>query len=291
MTPNLRLAKFGLRKTALSLTDGNNCRKCKLRKEGPTPLFTQQAPSRKSPDEKILVILADHARGPRTVFTDAELSIINNALRTIKVDRVYITPVVKCAHNKAPTKLMIECCEYTLREELEKVQPNVILCLGKGPATAFNMVGKLDDIKSGVFGVQGLKTCNPKLVVTYPLEKVLGDISLHTDFYAAFKKAERFCSNVEIKPPDNYSLIESPEEFSDYVDRFIRNKDKFVVASDIETNGRYQFDPKARMRCIAFSWATGYGICVPFEDDPGGYLPHLIRLFNSEVRFAFHNAE
>jgi uracil-DNA glycosylase len=127
MIPNMRVAKFGLRKTALSLTDGNNCRKCKLRKEGQTPLFTLKPPKRKSADEKIIVVLAEYARGPRTVFSDAELVLINNALRNIKVDTVYITPVVKCGHNKAPTKLMIECCESSLRTELETIQPNVIL--------------------------------------------------------------------------------------------------------------------------------------------------------------------
>ena len=285
----MRTAKYGLKKTALSLIDGNNCRKCKLRKDE-SPLFTAAPPPRKGAAEKILVVLSDFARGPRGVYSDAEARLVNEAVRSINVDRVVHIPIVKCAHNKAPTKLMIECCEPTTRKELETIKPNVILCLGKGPATAFNMTGRLDAIRTGVFDVVGLDGCKPKLVVSYPLESVLKDISLRTEFMASFKKAERFCSNVEFKAPEHYAMFESPAELNTWVDKLIANKDKFIVAADIETNGRYQYEPKARMRCISFSWATGYGVCVPFEDDEKGYLPILIKLFESDVRFIFHNS-
>lgn len=290
MTPNMRQARFGLKKTALSLTDGNNCRKCKLRKEGQTPLFTVEPVKRKKASESILVVLTDYPLGRSTSMSNDELRVYNNAIRGLSVDRVHVIPVVKCAHNKAPTKLMVECCEYTLRKELETIEPNVIVCLGKGPATIFNLGGKLDEMKNGVFDVTGLKTCTPKLVVTYPLEKVVADISLQSELTSAFRKAERFCTKTEVKPPDNYKLVESPAEFKEWVDKLVKHKDKFIVAFDIETNGRYMLAPEAKMRCIGFSWASGYALCVPFERDPDGYLPIIKGLFSNDIRFIAHNA-
>lgn len=295
MSPNLRQVKYGLKKTALSLTDSTNCKKCKLKGGVAMPLYTHVPIKRIDAKEKIVVVLTDFARGGHSSLTDTELMLVNDALRGISVDRIYITPIVKCSHNKAPTKLMAECCEPLLKKELELLKPNVIVCLGKGPAVVFNVTGKSEAMRAGISEVTGIPGCKPKLVVTYDAAKVLGDISLRAEFYSAFKKAERFCNITELIAPENYNLIESPAEFEDWVDKIIRNKDKFVIAADIETDGRDMHGLNedgsrvARMRCIGFSWAQGYAVCVPFEEDVAGYLPPLIRLFNSDVRFIGHN--
>ena len=254
------------------------------------PLFTQQPRPRRNPQEKIVCVIADYPQGRSQVLPYDQQTVLNKGIRSMNVDNVYITSVVKCSHNKAPTKLMQECCEELLRRELESLKPDVIICLGKGPTAIFNVGGKFDAMRMGMFEVTGLAGCVTSLIVTHPLEKVVADISLHSEFFSTFVKAERLCSKVDVEAPQNYSLIESPAELSEYVDKFIRNRAKFALAADIETNGRYLMDPRARMRCVAFSWAKGYAICVPFEDDPEGYLPELQRLFDSEVRMVFHNS-
>ncbi|MDD2231177.1 MAG: DNA polymerase, partial [Candidatus Cloacimonetes bacterium] len=288
MTPNLRVAKFGLKKTVLSLTDEHDCRKCKLRKEV-CPVYVAPPPKRVHAKEKVVLVLADHATGSRYCLDDAELRLINESTKNLKVDSVYIMPVVKCLHNKTPTKLMIESCESRLRIDIESLKPDVIVCLGKGPATLFNISGQIDKIKGGAFDVVGLAGVNAKLIITQPIDKVVGDISLRSEFFSDFKKAERFCSKVEIVAPEKYNLCETPEEFNTWVEKVIKNSDKFVIAADIETNGRDMHSTRAKMRSISFSWAKGYALCVPFEDDPEGYLPGLRLLFSSNVRFIFHN--
>ena len=248
---------------------------------------------RKNDKEKVLVIMHDCTYGPTAVFNDAQLAVINKAVMKLDVDRVEYLPAVFCPHIKEPTKLMLTKCETRVLEYLKIIKPNVIVSLGKGPCGLFNLTGRMDKIKMGMFEINGLPKVNgenPKLVVTDGINKILEDYGLRDQLDMDLAKAVRMCTSHEVKPPENYYLIESPEEWDEKVDNFIKNAGTFIMAADIETNGKPQRNTDTRMRTISFSWSPGYAFCVPFELDPGGYLRGLRKLFASKVRFIWHNS-
>ena len=74
----------------------------------------------------------------------------------ITANKVYLTSVVKCPHTKDPTKLMIQCCEERLRQELLNIQPDVIICMGKAAAVPFNLGGKMTELLNRVMTVKPL---------------------------------------------------------------------------------------------------------------------------------------
>lgn len=276
----------------LSLTNKHDCTKCRLFKEG-APLYKGVPLPRQNNNEKIVVILTDRAYTATYAYSEEQRNILQEACSALDVDRVVYIPAVFCGHTKTPTKLMMKKCSSRVKEQLESVKPNVIVCLGKGPATLFNITGKLNKILVGMFDVEGLPKVNgvnPKLIVTQNLDKVLEDYSLREQLAADLKKAQKLCSVSEITVPENYYLIESPEEWEASVDKLIAVADTHIVAADIETNGKPGRNGDGRMRCISFCWAPGYAFCVPFELDPEGYLHGLKRLFTSNVKFIWHNS-
>lgn len=299
MQTNLRAAKFGLKKTALSLTDEgcHSCGKCTLR-GAQSPLFTSKPQVPKGAKTR-LVIIADHACGPTSVFNDKELALINKAVGTIKFDYVFYTSAVKCLHNKTPTKKMMEWCESRLKEEIMAVKPNIIISLGKGPATIFNVSGAIDKVRTGVYDVTGIPGVEAKLIITRPVEKILEDPSYLTEFMSDFKKAEKFSDPESAKKIDlHYEMFETVAEFQDWASRTIEYAKKIraegkrlVIASDIETTGLDPRAANAKVRTIAFAWSAGKGKCLPYEIDREGFRPILEQLFMCmEIDWVFHNA-
>lgn len=201
----------------------------------------------------------------------------------------WMTGAVKCNHDKAPTKKMMECCEYNIRNELEIIKPDLIISVGKGPAGLFNLSGKQTEIQSGVFAVTGVKDCNPYLIITPPLDKVTDDPNAEEAFLASFRKVKTLLFDNQ-EAVFNYGMFESAAEFSEWVDKAIAEP-SLVFAADIETTTLNPYAPDAKVRSIAFSWQKNVGRCVPFENDPEGYLPVLKRFLETPtVQTVWHNA-
>ena len=228
-------------------------------------------------------------------------------------ENVYILPVIRCpTPSGTPTKNSVVCCQRYLREDLAEIAPDVIICLGKHAAIPFGLDGKESELLNRVYEVAPIRARNKetggttlldnahpaRLVVTYMPDKFVEDYKLRSSVEATFRQAERLMQGATSKPPDRYYLIESPEEFEEWVDRHITDKrlNKLVHAFDIETNGR-ELHPKTdfsaqhppRLRCVSFSWAPGTAICVPYEDDPEKYHPILKKFMESDVQFIGHN--
>lgn len=292
MTPNPRIARFGLKKTTLSLTDTHDCSKCKLHKKDVSPLYRAEPPKRASKEEKIIVFLHDYALGPEQIMSDEHRNLLVKFKHELDVDTIYDLPAVFCEHNKEPTKLMLTKCETRLKEHLSSIKPNVIVCFGKGPASVFNITGKIDKIKMGMFEVKGLPRVDgvsTKLIITDNLDKVLKDYSLRSQLSSDLAKAERLCSTKDLIVPDNYGMFESPQEVHEWIDKIEANiKGIRFMSADIETNGRHWLYG-GKMRCISFCWGIGRARCIPFELDEEEYLVALKRLFALPVNLIWHN--
>lgn len=200
---------------------------------------------------------------------------------------------------------MMACCEQYLRNELIDASPDVIICLGKSCVVPFKLDGTANEVMGRIYSVEpivsidGKKQSKPcKLIVTHSPDKFVEDYKIVSSVESAFKQANRLLSGGGDESPDNYYLIESPEEFRNWANQHMTDavlKEK-VHAFDIESNGREihpttEFDLKhpPKLRCISFSWGSGYAICVPIEENYNEYLPILKDFMGSDIKFIGHN--
>lgn len=269
---------------------------------------------RTSDTERIIMVLVGAPESPECLLNRDVRTLITKWMKNhITANKVYMTSVVKCCREGNPTKVMVKCCEDRLRQELTDIQPDVIVCLGKAAATPFNITGKAKELYNRVFTIKPIAiprkagedpneplkhTRESKLIITHSPSDIADDIKVWSSVESAFRQAERFSKDSEIKLPENYYLCESPAEFEEWAERHMTNPTlkKIIHAFDIETNGRElhpktefdaQFPPK--LRCLSFSWAKGMALCVPFEDDPEGYYPILKKLMESDISWCGHN--
>lgn len=292
------------------------CNKCKLNKAGVEPASlcynNLSKNKRTNPTERIIMIVMGSVDTSNVMLNVEAAKLIKEWTdKYITAPKVYITSAIKCSSAADPSKNSIRCCQERLAEELLHVDPDVIICMGKHAAIPFNVEGKATELYNRVFTlapvpvrdqnnpdspVRHTREC--KIIITYPVKKFMEDITVRSSVQSAFRQAERFSKNAEVKMPDKYYLIESPEEFKGWVNRHLWDTrlNTRVHAFDIETNGR-EIHPKTefdrqhppKLRCISFSWGPDMAICVPYEDNPEEYHPILKRFMESNIKFTGHN--
>ena len=283
LTPNLKSLRFVGSSTKLKRED--DCTKCSLKpkdgKEGVDyPLFLD-SPKKYEGAKSRLVIITERAHGPHDAVSQLEMEIIQRALRVSEFDYVYITPSVKCKHNKAPTKKMMEKCASKLSSELALISPTAIICVGKAPTALFGVDGKITDLKMMVFDVDGF--ANPcKLLVTAPIDKVAGDAKLFQEFQDTFVRANKFKDGTrdDTGGIKSYEMFETAAEFKEWLDKWysVEPEKRPIIAVDIESTGLLYYANNARVRTISFAWKEGVGRCIPVEWDYEGFVP-LVKQF------------
>ena len=283
LTPNLKSLRFAGSSTKLKRDD--DCAKCSLKvkdgKEGVDyPVFIDK-PTKYEGAKSRLVIITEHAHGPSEAVGGRELELIQKALKVSEFDYVYITPAVKCKHNKAPTKKMMEKCGSRLASELALVSPTAIICVGKAPTVLFGVDGKITDLKMMVFDVEGYN--NPcKLLVTAPIDKVAADAKLFKEFQDTFTRANQFKDGTrdETGGIESYEMFETAAEFKEWLDKWfsVPPEKRPIIAVDIESTGLLYYANNARVRTISFAWKKGVGRCIPVEWDYEGFVP-LVKQF------------
>lgn len=299
MEPNLLPTEFGLWKKPKSLIfskpsdrvkqNAGGCTKCPLRNAN-SPEYRKSAnPACKYPDDLVMFIV-DRPASPVDECTMNSTRILRNAINNAGIKNEFVTVLTRCTAIKPPTKNAVVGCEEYLRKQIEICQPKVIVALGRQVAGVFNVSGSLDSLRNQVYDITGFEFGNPKLIVTYDLDKVASDYSYARSFKSDVNKAHRIATTGGEVTYD-YQMFESAEEFGEWVDVALKNfNGKIVMSTDIETTGLDPWAEDAKLRTIAFSWAERKAKCVPYEQDPEGYKPHLKRLLESDIRFTLHNA-
>jgi len=152
-----------------------------------------------------------------------------------------------------PTQLLLN--EYArIREELGKLNPNVILCCGAFAARAvtgnnfLNIKKSRGTIFSTKFGKM-VATYNPGFINLWYKEKPIMQIDLH-------KLAREQLSPFIKREPMEHIIDPS----YDIVVQFL-NEEPELCAFDIETIGK---DTQAQVRCLGFSADGKSAICIPF---------------------------
>lgn len=230
------------------------------------------------------------------VFVGPSGKLLINVIKDIGINEeiVHYTNVVKCRtlNNREPTTTEVKCCLPILLQELERLQPKVIVPLGSlackalGGSAITQVRGTILETRSHI---PMIPTYHPAYILRYPqhLKAFCDDIRVAYEVYQGrtFGQLPKY---LVVKSQEDESVL------STYL-----NTDK-VVAVDIETKTLDPFSNDAKILCIAFCHTKGTAVVVPLrhKDNPNVDTPHyhrcveIIKAFLCDItkKKIFHNA-
>lgn len=217
----------------------------------------------------------------------------------ISKNDIYLTNICKCRPpgNRAPEEDEIACCSNYLLEEIVRVDPLMIICLG---TTAFHAItGSVEPVSKNRGIVKQLEndklclvTFHPAYVLRNPLVRnmVVGDLTKAVEF------TERGIGYIEPK----YVLVDSIEKF-----KFVYDRTGLAdrIAFDTETTGTDIV--KDKIVGVSLSWEVGTGFYIPLrvrnaltldlEDYWGDWqqvvISNLRKILEGEVPKCAHNGK
>lgn len=154
-----------------------------------------------------------------------------------------------------------------LAEELIRLDPNLVICLGNSALWA--LAGRTGITKlRGTTLLSTHTAADFKLLPTYHPAAVLRQWELRPTVIADLMKASREAAYPEIRRPHREIWIEPT---IDDIERFIANHINgcSILSVDIETSG-------SRITCIGFAPSSELAIVIPFDDERaknGSYWP------------------
>lgn len=210
------------------------------------------------------------------------------SLAGLRRDEVYVTNAVHCFadQNKKPTEIEARtCAAHWLRDEIEEVQPEVIILLG---STACGLVEGIDlESGHGIPVVSGLFGYKAWFVPMYHPASGLHDSVMMTPMLSDWEGLRRWLADgtwtwpVDAYPKRDYALIENISQFNAYIlqshpESYRHN----LIGGDTETHAREDFS-------LQFTLQTGTGRMILMKDD------HLVREFGNwlNASIGFGNAE
>ncbi len=195
-----------------------------------------------------------------------------------------------------PTANDIQRCKHLLEDELEKLQPRIVVCLGKIVFDYFfNLRLKEREIKGGWFRP---KDRNFLLFVMDPLTLVFSKPEVLEAFsYDLVELASEYkygnTSEDDIK--QDYTLIEDVETLKDWVE-IMRKEQRSTFSVDCEWAGTDYLSGK--LRSAQFCWEKGKAVMLQFFDEYGTVAPYLLETAQTvladfmnepQIRFIGHN--
>ena len=97
---------------------------------------------------------------------------LDKVLSEYKINRkkVYITSILKCYHPKSPKKLQMVSCRPWSEQQIEVIQPNIILVMGKSAAWG---LFKIEHLGTQIIDLKWrailcIVTCHPAAAMRFP---------------------------------------------------------------------------------------------------------------------------
>jgi len=193
----------------------------------------------------------------------------------IDPEKCYFTAACKWllpkANRNKPKKTQLNYGREFLLKEIERVKPQIIVCMGK---SVFDMLYplkfKMQDIQGGWFWSEELRT---RLFVMPEMYKPVVSPDFVEKFHIDIRDLKRMydkVNGVELEQvPLNYRTIKNAQELRDLVLLWkIERRKLFSV--DCEWKGIQHLD--GRLRSLQLCWAPGEGAYIRFMDDEGNYV-------------------
>lgn len=177
----------------------------------------------------------------------------------------YITNVVKCRppENAKPSRIHVKACLPYLLQEIEKVQPQLIIALGDTASKALGVEGAISKVRGSVVEVNGLKVLpcyHPAYVLRNPNQMRVfeGDLA-----YAA-----RLLDGLVVDEKIEYKIVYTLEDLQTAVEDL---KTSPAISYDIETDGD---QTGTRILLVGLARMNPFrSYVIPWEY-PTAFLPH-----------------
>lgn len=209
--------------------------------------------------------------------------LLRDALDKVGISQsdVYITNAVKCATeggNQPPNKKTINFCRQYLVKEIERINPNVIAAFGAVPLDAVLRRTGITKLKNNIFHSDEF---GAKVIPIYHPAYILRNPGLIDDFTKGVVLLKQEASSHEKVQKESMKVMHwdasSPADIDSVLDK-LTMCEKFVF--DLETS-HLEFT-KARILCIAISWAAGIGVTIKWDAFSEVQLIRLARVLNDK---------
>ena len=244
--------------------------------------------SRGNPDARIVLIGEAPGRDELiqgVPFCGAAGRLLDKALRECGIEagshdeRFFVTNACRCIPSKEKLAHAVKACHGLLDAELRDTEHTVLILLGN---SAIRTV--LDDYAVHITAQRGkaLETPYGLAIPTYHPAFCLRQPGQYSTFVEDLKYAVSVMNGGEIKSPGQVSYeVATPDNIRDLIAKL---QQYTLLAADIETSER---NPrKDRILCIGFCGQKNEVVIVPDY-----LLRHLKGLFESDIRFCWHNGK
>lgn len=275
-----------------------NCTECKLHEHAQTVCLIGVGPV------KAKVMILGEAPGyreddVRRPFSGKSGRLLDETLDKVGLRRedCFITNVNKCRppDNRTPNKTEQKACRHYLEDELRRVQPDFILCLGnsalslihkgaimKNRGKTYDFRYETLDTSTGELAYKDCKvfaTIHPAMVLRNPRFGAMFDNDL-----ASFARLTRG----QTRPPKTKVYVVRDKTSLAKMCRAIMVSK--AVAYDIETNGFNEFDPEAKIATLGVAVKPGIVFVLPVHH-PDHVWKAPIRVLRAVVNaLAYTNA-
>jgi len=237
---------------------------------------------------------AEYLRGPTGMIKDV-------ALRChLDLDKCYYTALCKWliprTKRSKPSKKVLNWGLPVLMDEIKRVKPKIIVCLGK---PVFDM---LSDTKIGFDDAHGgwfwSSEANAHLYVTHSPGALIGKPDLYEVFRVDFQEVERkrrILEGGDINDvPVRFEVLRSEQQLRDWLS-LMEEADPWpgitddngnkILSVDCEWHGRTHVD--GNLRSIQFAWTESDAVVVEFRDEQNEWIFQIDEELEDDLPDAF----
>jgi DNA polymerase-1 len=223
-------------------------------------------------------------------FIGSSGQLLNDIFSDVNIDRedIYITNAVKCAtpvENKKPGKKDVTACRQHLLEEIKKVKPNVIGCLGAIALEAVLKRTGITKLQNNVFeskelGIKVVPVLHPAYILRNPsayssLQKGMELIKRESKKKEKVKVATTYTRHIDAATPEQIDKVLTQLE---KVDAF---------TFDLETTSLNPLE--AKIILVALSWQVGLGVTIRWKAFSKGQRRRFKKILLSKKEKVGHN--
>ena len=208
------------------------------------------------------------------VFKGPVGKLLNNRLSAAGFDcsKAYFTCCIKYALGKdeSVSAKDIKACRPFLMEEIKRVQPRVVVCLGSQALTAVTGKGIGITTIRGEFiphpeipGLMVYAMHNPAVVLRSPemMPALDRDIQNLVDFQKT--------GTIKVRPTIVPEIIQTAQGVEDLVVKIFQKYPQPLIFVDLEWDGKHWMDPKRYLRTAQLGYADGKAAVVEFRFENG----------------------
>ena len=236
--------------------DCQDCDRCETRAQ-----VVQHTPARK-PYMIVIDVPSSSDESAGKLLTGGVGSLVGKILSAcdISEEDVFITSSVRCA-GKNILKKHREACKHYLFEDIDIVQPNVIITMGKASLESVLGISGVTLQRGSVFNLEVEEDYFIPVVPTFAAGSIFADYKNYEIIMNDITKARDVATGTTFKKEGtDVFVVKDLDDLQKAYDTLMQAD---MMAFDTETTGLNPFKPNADILCYSFSVKEGEAIVIP----------------------------